>query len=660
MRIYDINRVQVTARRTLSGIGTQKTVLDTTAIRDDIAKSLAEVLSQSSSIFIKSYGRGTLATASFRGTAPSHTQVQWNGMKINSPMLGMVDFSMIPSYFVDEVNLYHGASSVGVTGGGLGGAVTLATRPAENDATGAKFILGIGSYDTYDRFAQISVGRDRVRSSTRVLYSTSDNDFKYTNYRKKRYEYDGDGNISGWSYPVERNRNGQFCDLHLLQELYLDTPASGRFSLAAWYVDSQRGVPVLNVDYGDRNLSRNEQNESTFRGVAGWEKHGRDLRIEARLGYTYTDMQYLYLADIGREELSEMINSQSNAHTAFGSVSGDWFRGEKWLLSANITAHQHFVRSVDEAVVTAGGKPAVIGYDQAQTEVSAFASVRWRPVPRLGVSLNIREEMHGTKLSPVIPAIFAECIVSHRGNVTLKASAARNFRFPTLNDLYFMPGGNPDLEPEEGFTYDAGAEFSITGGRIGLSGSATFYDSYINDWILWLPTPKQGLWTPVNVREVHSYGLELKARFTADLGRGWTLYADGNYTISKAINNGDPTGWADRAIGKQLVYIPEYSGAVTARIGWRAWTLAWKFNYYSERYTTSSNERHNKYDRLTPYYMSDVALERRFDWRVVGLKLKLEVNNLFDEEYESVLSHPMPRRNFGLYIEFIPKFNTKK
>ena len=43
----------------------------------------------------------------------------------------MTDFSMIPSYFIDDASLLHGTSSVNETGGGLGGAVKLATRPAD-------------------------------------------------------------------------------------------------------------------------------------------------------------------------------------------------------------------------------------------------------------------------------------------------------------------------------------------------------------------------------------------------------------------------------------------------------------------------------------------------------------------------------------------------
>ena len=133
-RTIAIESVDISGRRPMKEIGVQRTELDTLVLRENITASLADALATGSTIFIKSYGRATLATASFRGTAPSHTQVTWNDMKVNSPMLGQVDFSLIPAYFIDDATIYHGASSVGVTGGGLGGAVTLATKaPAEQD-----------------------------------------------------------------------------------------------------------------------------------------------------------------------------------------------------------------------------------------------------------------------------------------------------------------------------------------------------------------------------------------------------------------------------------------------------------------------------------------------------------------------------------------------
>ena len=81
-----IEEVPVVTRRTMKEIGVQRTQLDSTVLHDNISLSMADVLTQNANLFIKSYGRATLATAEFRGTSPSHTQVTWNGMRINSPM----------------------------------------------------------------------------------------------------------------------------------------------------------------------------------------------------------------------------------------------------------------------------------------------------------------------------------------------------------------------------------------------------------------------------------------------------------------------------------------------------------------------------------------------------------------------------------------------
>ncbi|MEG2772061.1 MAG: Plug domain-containing protein, partial [Alistipes sp.] len=181
-RTLAIEQVDIAARRPLSRIGVQRTVLDTIALRENITSSLADVLSANSTVFIKSYGRATLATASFRGTSPSHTQVTWNGMKVNSPMLGQVDFSLIPSYFIDDANLYYGAGSVSIAGGGLGGAVTLGTEQVKEPGFNLRYIQGIGSFSTFDEFLHLTYKGKHWSSSTRALCSTSKNDFLYTNY----------------------------------------------------------------------------------------------------------------------------------------------------------------------------------------------------------------------------------------------------------------------------------------------------------------------------------------------------------------------------------------------------------------------------------------------------------------------------------------------
>lgn len=113
---HQLQEVVVTTRRPMKDIGVQKTVVDSAALKENIALSMADVLTFNSPVFVKSYGRATLSTVAFRGTSPSHTQVTWNGMKINNPMMGMTDFSTIPSYFIDRTTLLHGTSSVNESG----------------------------------------------------------------------------------------------------------------------------------------------------------------------------------------------------------------------------------------------------------------------------------------------------------------------------------------------------------------------------------------------------------------------------------------------------------------------------------------------------------------------------------------------------------------
>ena len=97
-RHIQIKDVNVYAKRPIKEIGTQQTKFDTVVLKENIALSMADVLTFNSSIRQELwschplYGRQALAIA----------YASWNGMKINNPMLGMTDFSMIPSYFVDD------------------------------------------------------------------------------------------------------------------------------------------------------------------------------------------------------------------------------------------------------------------------------------------------------------------------------------------------------------------------------------------------------------------------------------------------------------------------------------------------------------------------------------------------------------------------------
>lgn len=663
-----IDEVAVVGRRPMKQIGVQRTQFDSVALKENIALSMADVLTYNSSVFVKSYGRATLSTVAFRGTSPSHTQVLWNGMKLNSPMLGMTDFSMIPSYFIDEASLLHGSSSVSETGGGLGGAVKLSTRPKELDGFHLQFVQGVGSFSTFDEFLHLGYGNERWQLSTRLVYATSPNDYKFVNRDKKLNIYDEDYNIISQYHPTERNRNGAFTDFHALQEIYYRLTDRDRLSLTAWYTASDRELPMISTSYAEEEEIENRQREESLRTLLGWERIADHGRIAAQAGYIHSWTAYDRKMSLGGNSSTEspsegipdgtMEYSRNHLNTLYGRFSGEYLPSERWLFSAEVAAHHHRSRATGKEVIDEEG-PHRIGFKEQRTELTATATARWRALPWLGVGMTLREELYDDTLSPLIPALFLDGELLRGGKLVLKSSLSRNYRYPTLNDLYFQPGGNPDLKPEEGWSYDLGFDWRLgQGKKLSFDGSLTWFDSRIEDWILWYPKA-MGYYTPDNVKEVHSYGIEVETTTAWRPTKDWLVELHASYAWTPSLNEGEPFSSADRSVGKQLPYVPEHSASATLRLGWRRWEAGYKWCAYSERYTLSSNGS-SITGTLEGYALSNLSLARNFSLRWCDLSLKGAINNLFDKEYITVLSRPMPGINYEIFLSITPKWGCKK
>ena len=610
---------------------------------------MSDILTQHSTLFIKSYGRATESTAEFRGTSPSHTQVLWNGMKINSPMLGTVDFSTIPAYFVDEARLLHGASSLTRTGGGLGGAVDMHTLPMFGQGHVFHNIQGIGSFGTFDQFVRYSYGNDKWSTSTRAIYSTSENDFKYTNYDKI-------------GRPTERNRSGYFDDIHLLHDTYYRDGHGNRLGLIAWGTHSLRGMPFLSVDYKPDTDFRNEHLQNGLRMVFSWNHTFSHWNLGMRTGYVWQDIHYDYYTTRNSVR-NDITKSQSLSQQGYLQVDADWMPTSRWLLSANATLYYNHVKSSDRSPFHIGEN-----YNLGRTEYNLSLSAKWRPTNRLSLSAILREECYKKDFVPIIPALFLEYDLLNRrssrnspptSHLLLKASVARNYRYPSMDDLYFKPGGNPDLRPERGITYDGGLEFSIKHKPLSLKINASAFDSYITDWILWTPNAK-GFWQPSNLKRVHNYGTETMATLDLRLPHKWAVSLTANYAFTPSINRSQRIDDNDASYGKQLVYVPRHSANLSTVLKWRTWTLRYQWTHYSERFTTTSNEISYITGRLRPYYMNDASLEKAFHRHRLDASIKAVVNNLLGSEYVTVLSRPMAGRNFEVFVEIRPRFTGRK
>ncbi len=266
---------------------------------------------------------------------------------------------------------------------------------------------------------------------------------------------------------------------------------------------------------------------------------------------------------------------------------------------------------------------------------------------RLNINVMLRQDWIDGSFVPFIPFLGADYRLSQKHDLVIKVNIARNYHQPSLNDLYWQPGGNPNLLPEEGLSFEAGIEYQKQVAGHFLKTELTAYRSDIDNWIIWIPSYK-GYWEPRNIKRVLSQGVEFNLSLKGKICNINYRFA-GNYAYTSSVNYGDPLVWGDESYGKQLVYVPLHSGNVLVNLAYKGFYITWQHNSYSERFTTSSNDVTRR-DWLYPYFMNDLIIGKELKLEKIRLSAELKIYNLFDETYHSVLYRPMPGRNYMLLL----------
>ena len=285
--------------------------IDSIAMIKSLTSNLSEIISQNTPIFIKEYGRGAMATASFRGTAPSHTQVLWNGMNLNSPMLGMVDFSTIPVYFNDNITLLYGSASLSERSGALGGVIKLENKTDWQNKLTLRLISGIGSYGSVDEFIKISGGNKKIHTQTRAFINYSDNNYRFVN----KLVANIDPQTGGYLYPTQRNENSSYNNIGFLQELYFHPTEHSIFTFRYWYQNNNRSLPRLLTNETAVNTNINRQSEIAHRPLAEWRNYGRKGVLNIVAGANIQPSYYLLRSKVAGVADQIVSNAHSKSST---------------------------------------------------------------------------------------------------------------------------------------------------------------------------------------------------------------------------------------------------------------------------------------------------------------------------------------------------------
>jgi iron complex outermembrane receptor protein len=624
-----ISPIIITGERTVKETaGAITSSIDSSALVKSMTANLSDLILQNTPIFIKEYGRGAMATASFRGTAPSHTQVLWNGINLSSPMLGMVDFSTIPIYFIDNIQLLHGSTSLTENSGALGGIIKLQTHADFLNHFSGRMLTGIGSYGTQDEMIGFNLGNTKIQAQFRSFFNHSDNDFSFVN----KFNADIDPNTGQYHYPTYKNTTSWYQNFGLLQELFYKPSEKDLISLHYWYQYSNRGLPKLLTDEKNYNSMINRQAEKAHRASLEW-KHIQPKGIfSVNSGINVQLLNYW----LGQQNLFTE-NSFSKVFSFYNKLNYE-YHINNYLVNLGFDANLHQVNSDNTPF-----NSETYGYNKNRSENDVFLNITRHFGEKVSASFLGRQILIDGQLTPFIPSMGWE-YKTYKG-FFIKTNIAKNYHEPTLNDLYIIPGGNLRLKAEEGITADLGTGFSSKIGNASFKTSINGYYSKIHNWIIWIPKP---YWTPQNLKTVEASGLEFKADLKGNFA-SYTYQITGIYAFCRSINKDDSLRWGDDSYRKQLPYIPVHSANLSVNLSQNGYHLNWSWSYYSQRYTTTTED---ELDVIYPYIMNNLSVSKELKVKKNSFELELKILNLFDEQYRSVLQNPMPGRNYSLLFRY--------
>lgn len=602
--------VTVTATRILTPTGRAPVrvgVLDNEAIQATASSSAADLLEARSSLFVKRYGASGLSSISLRGSSPAQTLVLLDGHRIADPQLGELDLSLLPTILMQSVEVVHGASSSLYGTDGMGGVVNIRTV-APTDAPQVRVRGGAGAYGARTGSLLFSQRTGRLSGLALVDYDGTDGDFPYLD--------------RGFLPPRETRRTGADRNRRSFLSSIGYTGLRNELQAAIWYSDAERGLPGIATvpGQGERQWDESLRFWADGRTRKSWGSV-RAGGLVQRGAIRYVNPA-LGVDDTGRTLISSL------------EVEATTLAGERWLVAGGLSGGYGTARHPS------------LASDASELHSAAFLHGVGR-FGRLLVYPALRGDTYfvhaaGTRVafSPQL-GINVQPFASRE--LYVKASAGHAFRAPTFNERYWQPGGNPNLQPEHGWTLDTGLFLQMRRGYAELTG----FSGFTRDQIVWQPGAA-GYYAPVNVLTVRRRGLELGYHVDSIPFAGTRIHGGAIYSFVEAVD------WSERGsptYGRQLRYVPREQAK--AYVGIRLGPAVFDLNgrYTGRRYVTADESQY-----LDPFFVLDAQVRMRHAFAGLRAELSLVLENVTDAHYAVLQNYPMPPRHalLRLLIETTP------
>ena len=574
---------------------------------------LNQLLAQEFALYFVDYGaKGQLSSANLRGLGAARTSLIWEGMEINSFTLGQSDFGEIMMAQGYEVGVGFGALSALYGNGAIGGSIALSYAPDFQKRPRLSLTQQMGSFGEYAAQVGFRTSTKKIHSNSVMTFQKSDNDFPYAHQDQE-----------------VRQMNAGFQNLGVLQDLYFQINPQHMLSLHFWYQDFEREIqPQRNDFQNDDHLENN-----TLRTVISWNWLTGRWQHNTAFGYTRDDQRYNKVDRIlvSRHYLSYDFQFTPGPKIQFKAGT------QANLIRAKVNAFKNTIH---------------------ESRWDFYGSGLWKPLDGLRTGLSIRVPQVSGEFKPVSPMLSVSYDFRHTETATwtLDGQFARSFRLPTLNDRYWQPGGNLDLQPELSRNWELGVELDSRSARIHYQGALRYYYHSVDNWIIWIPggssVTEEGevlsFWYPDNIRKVLAQGMEFYQSIRYQkAGSSWSTKLNLQANYKKAVNKKAISN-LDRSVNKQLPYTPKWSLNGSWWVYYNHWSAALSTQFQDSRFTEANNEL----PALPGYTLWNLLLSRQGKWKKLAWSAQLQLNNILDKDYENFENRAMPGRNYSLNLIF--------
>jgi iron complex outermembrane receptor protein len=551
-------------------------------IKDSIVEnenqSLGNLLQNQVNLYFKQNGYGMVSSIALRGSNASQTGVYWNGISINSSLNGQTDFNTISANSFEEVEIRKGGGSVLLGSGAVGGAINLKDRIVFYDKKGFHLNIGMGSYDTYSMQSKAVISTDNLFAKIAFGGTTSANDYPYldTDLKNENGSFKNYNFNAVFGYKFDDNNQ-----IHANALLYDNERNNSRT------LTTQSSAKLLNTD---------------SRFFLDWKNLGNRYSSSFKLAYLKDDFTYFF-------DKNSANSSEGNSKNFIAKEDFTYF----------LNTDVFFTTGLEFKNQTGSGSNIE---NVEQNDFTAYLLLHHQPFQNFSYNASIRK---GASSAYQIPFIYSlDLRYKLFEKYVFKANYATNYRLPTFNDLYWEPGGNPDLNAEKSNS----AEISFGMVQKDFEINLTSFYIQSKDMIQWQPL-NATIWQPINIQDVTNYGLEFSAfaekRFAKHI---FQIKAQYDYTISD-----------DKGLDKQLIYVPNHKANAIFNYQIKDWNFNYNLQYTGEVFITTNNSQ-----TLDAYWLSNCSVSKKILKN--KMKIAFSVNNIFNENYESVAYRPMPNRNF--------------